>query len=194
MAFRKLMLTIAVAAGAPVALGAASASANTFCDAQVASYRGDLNSKVAPVMTDIDNGIAEIRKNNGDPDKIAFKMKDGTFQTLPQLRDLLAKQKAEASKEIDNAADKCANELKPFQDVANAAVTLATGGLNTLLPERMTYIEIGEILTGKPLGGDGALIPHFRDQLLGVIGVNPHDHGFVTGIIVDPVNTILGRR
>ena len=136
MAFRKLMLTIAVAAGAPVALGAASASANTFCDAQVASYRGELNSKVAPVMTDIDNGIAEIRKNNGDPDKIAFKMKDGTFQTLPQLRDLLAKQKAEASKEIDNAADKCANELKPFQDVANAAVTLATGGLNTLLPER----------------------------------------------------------
>jgi hypothetical protein len=188
------MSTIAVAAGAFVALGAASASANAFCDAQVASYRGELDSKVAPVITDIDNGIAEIRKNNGDPDKIAFKMEDGTFKTLPQLRDLLATQKADASKEIDNAANKCANELKPFQDVTNAAVTLATGGLDKLLPERMTHIEIGEILAGKPLGGDGALIPHFRNQLLEVIRVNPHDHGFVTGMIVDPINTILGRR
>ena len=89
------------------------------------------------MITDIDNGIAEIRKNNDDPEKIAFKMGDGTFKTLPQLRDLLTTQKAQASKEIDNAADKCADELKPFQDVTNAAVTLATGGLDKLLPERM---------------------------------------------------------
>ena len=81
-----------------------------------------------------------------------------------------------------------------MQDVTDAGVTIATLGLNKLLPERMTHIEIGEILAGKPLGGDGALIPHFRDQMLGVFHIDPHDKGFVTSIIVDPINTILGRR
>lgn len=172
----------------------APAFANAFCDAKVAPYRDKLEAKVAPVMREIDTGINDLRKGGHDPDKIAFKTNDGSFKTLPELKALIASQKAEVSKKIDDAANRCSSELKPFQDTTDALVTLSTGGLNKLLPERMTHIEIGEILDGKPLGDDGALIPHFRDQLLHAIGVDPHDKGFVTGLIVDPINTILGRR
>jgi hypothetical protein len=194
MISKEKMITLVAGVLTIIALGDASASANAFCDAKVATYRDELQAKADPAIAEIDNGIAEIRKSQHDPNNIAFKMADGSFKTLPQLRDLLIAQKAAASKEIDTAADKCANDLKPLQDASDAAVTLATGGLNKLLPERMTHIEIGEILDGKPLGGDGALIPHFRDQLLAAIHVDPHDKGFVTSIIVDPINTILGRR
>jgi hypothetical protein len=172
----------------PALTGPASASA--FCDAQVASYRGELENKVAPVLTEIDQGIADLRKGGGDPDKIGIKMQDGTFKTLPELRNLLLTQKAAASKEIDDAAEKCTHDLKPYQDATDAAVTIATGGLNKLLPERMTHIEIGEVLAGKPLGGDGGLVPHFREQVLGAVGLKD-DHGVITQIIRDPAQTVL---
>jgi hypothetical protein len=177
-----------------IALSAAPAFANNFCQAQVAPYRSELEAKVNPVLTEIDSGIEQIRKNGGDPDTVAFKMHDGTFKTLPELRRLLVAQKGDASKEIDAAANKCSSKLKPMQDVTDAAVTIATGGLNKLLPERMSHIEIGQILAGKPFGGEGALVPHFRDQLLGVFHIDAHNKGFIPSIIVDPINTILGRR
>jgi hypothetical protein len=182
--------TAAVAVAGFVALGASSASANAFCDAKIAPYRGELDAKANPALAEIDNGIADIRKGGGDPDKIAVKMSDGSFKTLPELRNLLLTQKAAVSKEIDDAGAKCTSDLKPFQDTTDAAVTLATGGLNKLLPERMLHVEIGEILAGKPLGGDGALVPHFREQVLGAIGLK-NDRGFVTKLIRDPLHAIF---
>lgn len=107
---------------------------------------------------------------------------------------MLTAQKGDVSKEIDDAADKCSNELKPLQDVTDAGVTIATLGLNKLLPERMTHIEIGEILAGKPFGGDGGLVPHFRDQLLGAFHIDSHNKGFGVSIIVDPWKTLTFQR
>jgi len=181
-------MTIAVIFGTLTA--AAAASANAFCDAQVASYRGELEAKVGSAVAEIDNGVAEIRKGGGDPEKIAVKVQDGTFKTLPELRNLLLTQKEAVSKEIDAAAANCTKDLKPFQDATDAAVTVATGGLNKLLPPRMTHIEIGEVLSGKPFGGDGALVPHFREQVLAAIGLK-NDRGFVTTLIRDPLHAIF---
>jgi hypothetical protein len=190
MAVHRLKLLAALVAVGALALSAGSASANTFCDAQVASYRGELDAKTAPVFTEIDTGIADIRNRGGDPDKIGFKMYDGTFKTLPEIRNLLLSQKAAVSKEIDDAAARCGSELKPYQDATDAAVSIATGGLDKLLPKRMTHIEIGEILAGKPFGGGGALVPHFREQLLQAVGLK-HDNGFFTNWVRDPVRCSL---
>jgi hypothetical protein len=191
MTIRKLLLsTSLVAAFGSVSMIPVPALANAFCDSKVAPYRGELEAKAAPALAEIDSGIADIRKGGGDPDKIAIKMKDGTFKTLPELRNLLLTQKAAVSKEIDDAGEKCAKDLKPFQDSTDAIVTLATGGLNKLLPERMTHIEIGEILAGKPFGGDGGLVPHFREQVLAGIGLK-NDHGFVTTFIRDPLHAVF---
>ncbi|BCH05742.1 hypothetical protein MesoLj131b_77410 (plasmid) [Mesorhizobium sp. 131-2-5] len=164
--------------------------ASAFCDARVASYRGELEAKAGPAIAQIDNGIAELRSGGGDPDQVGFKMADGTFKTLPEIRALLLTQKAAVLNEIDAAGADCTKELKPYQDAVDAGMTIATGGLNKILPERMTHIEIGEILAGKPFGGDGALIPHFREQLLGALGL-AHDRGFVTKFIRDPVHAIF---
>jgi hypothetical protein len=173
-----------------LALGGTPAFANNFCDAQVASYRGELEAKSASAFAEIDNGINDIRKGGGDPDKIAIKLRDGTFKTLPELRAMLSAQKAGASKEIDAAADKCSSGLTPLQDATDAAVTIATGGLNKLLPERMTHIELGEILAGKPFGGDGGVVPHFREQILSVLHLD-HDNGFVVKFIRDPLHAVF---
>ncbi|MER9387793.1 hypothetical protein [Mesorhizobium sp. M0435] len=187
----KLQITAGIASiTVGILAAAAPASARAFCDAKVASYRGELEAKAGPALIEIDDGIAEIRTGGGDPDKLGFKMADGTFKTLPELRALLLTQKAAASQEIDAASADCTSALKPYQDAVDAGMTIATGGLNKILPERMTHIEIGEILAGKPLGGEGALIPHFREQLLGALGLQ-HDRGFVTKFIRDPIHAIF---
>ncbi len=85
----KLMLFAVAVATSLMGLGAASASTSAFCDAQVAPYRGELDAKAAPALTELDNGIADIRKAGVNPDKIAVKTQDGSFKTLPQLRSLL---------------------------------------------------------------------------------------------------------
>jgi hypothetical protein len=103
---------------------------------------------------------------------------------------MLSAQKANASKEIDDDADKCSSGLKPLQDLTDASVTFATGGLNKVLPERMTHIEIGEILAGKPFGGDGGVVPHFREQVFAMLHLD-HDRGFVTTLIRDPLHAIF---
>jgi hypothetical protein len=183
-----------VLAGCGLVSASSPAAASAFCDAQVASYRGELDAKVSPVIGEIDKNIDGLRKGGNNPDNIAIKTQDGSFVTLPQLRDRILSQKAEASREIDEAANKCTSDLKPLQDVTDAGVTIATGGLNKLLPERMTHIEIGEILNGRPFGGDGGLVPHFRDQLLGVFKIDPHNKGFGVGLIVDPWKTLTFQR
>jgi hypothetical protein len=179
----------AVAVSLSLALSS-PAGASAFCDAKVASYRGELSQKVTPVIAEIDKNIEEIRSRGGNPDNIAVKGQDGTFVTLPQLRDRILSQQAAASKEIDDAADRCANDLKPLQDVTDAGVTITTGGLNKLLPERMTHIEIGEIIAGKPLGGDGALVPNLREQIFAGLGL-AKDNGFVTTFVRDPIHAIF---
>jgi len=179
-----------VLAASALALSGAPALANNYCNGQVAPYRTELETKTAPAFAEINKGIDIIRKGNGDPDKVAFKMSDGTFKTLPELLQLLTAQKADASKQIDDAADKCASGLKPLQDATDAYVAIATGGLSELLPKRMMHIEIGEILAGKPFGGDGGLVPHFREQILDGLGLK-NDNGFVVQFIRDPLHAVF---
>jgi hypothetical protein len=187
--FRNALATAGVAAG--LGLGAVTtASANGFCDAQVASYRGELEAKAAPVLAEVDQGISDIRKGGGDPDQIGVRMPNGQFKTLPELKSMLLTQKAEVAKQIDDKADDCSRDLKPYQAATDAAVTIGLGGLNKLLPERMTHIEIGEVLAGKPLGGAGGLVPHFREQVFAAVGLL-NDRGFVTTVIRDPVQTVI---
>jgi hypothetical protein len=186
------LVTATMVAGVALAVLSANAtyaSANNFCDAKLATYRGELDAKVAPVLIEIDANIENIRKSGGDPEKIAVKMDNGSFKTLPEIRAMIISQKDEVSQQIDKAASDCSSDLKPFQDVIDAAVTAATGGLNKILPERMTHIEIGEILGGKPFGGDGAIVPHLREQVLGMLGLK-NDRGFVTTFIRDPLHAI----
>jgi hypothetical protein len=44
------------------------------------------------------------------------------------------------------------------------------------------------------VGGDGALIPHLRDQMLDVFHIDPHNKGFGISIIVDPWKTLTFQR
>lgn len=80
----------------------------------------------------------------------------------------------------------CLQAVKPANTLVNFAIQgyalAATGGLSLLLPEKTLYVDMGEVLHGKPLGGDGALIPKARDDALDALGIG----GDARIIIEDP--------
>lgn len=80
----------------------------------------------------------------------------------------------------------CLEAVTPINKVVNFAIQatalVATAGLSTVLPEKSLYVDMGEVLHGKPLGGDEAIIPKARDQVLEGLGIR----GDAAKIIKDP--------
>ncbi|KRE02999.1 hypothetical protein ASE63_26175 [Bosea sp. Root381] len=184
---------IAAAAAAVIAVQASPAAAS-YCEEQAGPSRAQVEAKVIEMLGPIDQGIAEIKKHGGDPGKIGLKADDGTFKTLPDVRTRLLVDKAAAGRQIDEAVASCTKDLKPLQDVTDAYVDILTGGLSKVLPKHMLHVDVGQILlAGKPFGGDGAIIPHLREQILAALGLK-NDNGFITSLVRDPLRTIFGRR
>ncbi|KYH02490.1 hypothetical protein [Bradyrhizobium sp. DOA1] len=110
------------------------------------------------------------------------------WMTLAELKDRLSAEKVRAATEVTRAINDCERGFKPYQDVMNNFVLVATGGLSKLLPERATRIDVSDILAGYPLGGPDAFVPKLREQILG------GDRGTVANIVRDPWKCITFQR
>jgi hypothetical protein len=110
------------------------------------------------------------------------------WMTLAELKDRLTAERARATAEVTQAVNDCERGFKPYQDVMNRLVLVATGGVSKLLPERMTRVDVSDILAGYPLGGPDAFVPKLREQIL------RGDRGTGANIIRDPWKCITGQR
>lgn len=75
---------------------------------------------------------------------------------------------------------------QPLQSTVDLSIIYATNGLALLLPPQVYHIDVATIMAGKPLGGDAALIPKARDDILNAL----HVGGTVRDIIVDPRKSV----
>ncbi|PTW99141.1 hypothetical protein [Pararhodobacter aggregans] len=96
--------------------------------------------------------------------------------------------RANALAEAAAARDDCTNSTAAPQDIIDASVLVISGGLSALFPNNMAYVDISEIMGGYPLGGPDALIPRFREQILG------NGNGTIANIIRDPIRCVTFRR
>jgi len=95
---------------------------------------------------------------------------------LPEfVADLSAQQ--EAGKDMVNKKvnEECEESLAFMQSVVDAAVATFTLGLSEVLPKHMTHIDIGEILAGKPLGGDNSIFNQVRDSIFNGLGMGENN-------------------
>jgi hypothetical protein len=133
-------------------------------------------------------GISGALRDKGvDPKKYpVVTVKDGHPSVdvidLTDLVTKLALQKASAYHQVRNAVNDCNKGFAVPQKIMDTAVLFGTGGLSAVLPPQMTHVDISEFLNGKWFGGDGALIPHMREQALSAAGIS----GDVACIIRDP--------
>lgn len=79
----------------------------------------------------------------------------------------------------------CVEAVAPANTLVNLTIqTLAiisTGGASLLFPEKSLYVDMGEVLHGKPFGGDQALVAKARDDAMRELGINPKS---VPGVII----------
>lgn len=133
--------------------------------------------------------VAQALRDKGlDPRKYPVVLPNGDVEVLDlvELAEKAVDQRAEAFRQISAGASDCERGLKPYQDVVNLGVFFATGGLSAIMPAHMTNIDVSQILNGHPLGGDAALIPKMRDDILNGLGVG----GDVGRCIRDPLHCI----
>lgn len=86
----------------------------------------------------------------------------------------------------------CVDAVKPANTGVNLTIqvlaALSTYGGSLLLPEKTLYVDMGQVLHGKPLGGKGAFVPKLRDDLAGAVGVDlEKDNGVIGNAIKNPL-------
>ena len=129
--------------------------------------------------------IADIQSHGGDPNKFALNI-DGKFFTFPQILQTFEQDRVRGFSETDRGVNDCEQGLKPAQDVMNAFMNIATGGLSALAPGKMLHMDVSDIIAGYTFGGPDALIPKLREDAFRTLGIG----GDVAAVIRDPVNAL----
>jgi hypothetical protein len=140
------------------------------------------------VLKEIDGRIAQCNQKGIDPTKFPYFDKDGNLQVadLSALRSDLVAQKAKDQSDFDKQIKTdCINKIQPIQDVVDLAMKFATLGISTVLPKHVTNVDVSEIMSGKPLGGNGAVIPDLRESALNAIGAGGQNNDLAK-VIRDP--------
>jgi hypothetical protein len=80
------------------------------------------------------------------------------------------------------------NWIGDAQKVLDAGTLLALAPFVLLLQEYKQFnVDLGEIYKGRPLGGNKALIPKMRDDVLGALGLKGTE---IAKILSDPVHAV----
>ncbi|WP_152510175.1 MULTISPECIES: hypothetical protein [unclassified Labrenzia] len=114
--------------------------------------------------------IANVQSLNLPPDEIHalillhLRARDRAFRAVEQMR------------------FQCTQRYVPMQQMANVVVSIYTAGLSEFLPPQFTYVDVSEIMNGRPLGGPTAVVPKARDDVLDSVGIG----GDAKKIIQDP--------
>ncbi len=136
--------------------------------------------------------VSKAMQDKGlDPRKYPVVMPDGSIEILDLLDvvDKLTKQRVEGYRRVSSAEGDCEKQIEPYQRILDIGTFFATGGLSLVLPQSMTHVDASQILSGHPLGGDKALIPQLREQLLNGFGIG----GDVACAIRDPLRAARGQ-
>jgi hypothetical protein len=160
-----------------VAVAGLSISASwgaSVCDEQRGKAHGAISQQYAAVYKEIDGRVAQIISKGIDPKKFPYFGDDGQLHEVDMtaLRsEIVAKQAQSVATVNDKIKKECDDQYKPIQDLTDFSMTVVTMGLSEVLPKRMTHVDVSQILSGKPLGGDSAAIPKAREQALDALGM-----------------------
>ncbi|SMF13881.1 hypothetical protein [Pseudogulbenkiania subflava] len=111
-------------------------------------------------------------------------MPDGSVQiiNIPFLIQMLATQRDTALGAIFQGFQQCEAGYAPYQQIVNTGVFFLTGGMSQLLPPAAAHVDVSQILGGTPFGGETALVPQARSQVLNGLGIG----GDVRKVIENP--------
>lgn len=167
------MKSVLLASFASVFLLATTANAQEqdVCKAQVSKVKGMIESDYAQWI----EGIKDLPPEIQDSYKKIFDYNRG-----------------QSFAEADRKGSECDKQYIVPQLIVDAVVLYYTGGLSKILPEKMTHVDVSQLMSGHPLGGPNAAIPKFREQVLSSIGMG--GNSTPANIIRDPWKCMTFQR
>lgn len=169
------------------------------CDDLGSEFTSTINSlydeRLRPLQTMIDEDLAK----GSDPTK--HTIAHGAITLIVNLYALKAEIEAVKSQALDIKDQKVAsckadgvpNFVGDVQKIVDIAVGIAALPLILLTKNYAAVnIDVGEVYKGRPLGGDGALIPHVRDEAFDYLRIGKDDplRKFLADPFVDPFTTL----
>ena len=132
----------------------------------------NISAQTDPELNSTADQIKKLQGIGDDPNRYIVDF-EGKQVPITVKFYALANRKSEAIQKEQDTAKSCASSVMPLRTASDLAIIYETAGLSLLLPPEATRIDWAEILkNGKPLGGDSALIPKARDDMLNAIGLD----------------------
>lgn len=138
-----------------------------------------------PALKDLGIVIHNMEEKGLDPTRFYDAKNDQVINLVgmaKDLADLKLSQEAEIGEKVKN---ECNDSIEFLQVLMDSVVAKYTAGLSTILPKHMTHIDVGEILGGKPLGGDNSIFNVVREQLFTALGLGENND--LRKFVQDPV-------
>jgi hypothetical protein len=167
----------------------------TITNAQCSDYGNKIRAKVdefyGPRISEIQKMIEEEKAAGRDPTAKEIQGGIATIN-LVKLFEKVSAMKNEAMNSASAHESACDKESVPnwlgdAQKASDIALTIAMLPFVMLIGNMgAAHVDLGEIYKGRPLGGDNALIPKARDDVLDALKIG----GDVRQFIKDPFNRL----
>lgn len=160
----------------------------SICDDARKTGTDKINAAYTPLIDEIARIIKNMQNKGLDPRKYYDPAKDQIIDLVAFLADLGASRDKQLN-DLNAKVDKdCVQTQEFLQSIVDLAVLYITDGLSAVLPKHMTHVDIGEILAGKPLGGDNSVFNQVRGGILNGMGLGENND--LRKVVQDPVNTV----
>jgi hypothetical protein len=166
------------------------AHAGSYCEQQYSSRIGAVQAKFRPELLSLEAEIKRLRAASVDPTRYVVEF-EGKWVPITYKFGMLFDRFEKESANASGKAEGCEKAVAPAQLAADIGVLLATNGLSLILPDRVTHIDMGQVINGKPFGDDNAFVPKFRDDVIGVITGDRRDNGFISNFARDPIQCMV---
>jgi hypothetical protein len=131
-----------------------AAFAGSYCENKYADSATSTKASFSPQIEAVYNEIKKVQEAGLDPARYVVPFEGEEVTLVQKANNLVVRYRSEMAKAAGEA-EGCASAVAPADTVVNCAVKAyaiwATYGLALLLPDRMTNIDVGEIMHGKPL-------------------------------------------
>jgi hypothetical protein len=146
------------------------------------------NAQFDPLISEVAKIVENMKKKGLDPTKYYDAKNDEIIDMVAMLVDLAGKKNGQIAAVNEKVDKECTGQFEILQGVVDLAVASYTGGLSLILPKHMTHIDVAEILSGKPLGGEKSVFNQIRDQVLWN-GLGLSENNDLRKLLANPIGT-----
>lgn len=143
----------------------------SFCDDAREAGLQKIEAAYKPFIDETSTIIKNMNDKGLDPTKFYDAKNNEIINLVSMLSDLL-EAKRKSGDDVNSEVEKnCEQAVGYIQKVVDLAVLGYTFGISEVLPKHMTHIDVGVILSGKPLGGDNSVFNEIKNQAFDLVKV-----------------------